>query len=1072
MFIAKLSKKLRLLLMAITAIIASHKLYAQDVGVISILSPQSGDCPGSGQVVKVIVKNFGSNSVSNIPVGVSVKGGSSSFSGSTSFSKTIKSGGFDTALVSGLNTTGGGKLIVKAWTSLSQDSILSDDSSSITAYIGASIPKTITAADSVICGSGYARISIPRQLGVVTGWFAGPSSQVLLDTGSFKSEALTSSKLYWPQSFSIYPGFTAFPKSTGYSARFASLINSIDVKTTSILDSMAFYFNSADTITLYYYDGDPTLHIRDSSGWIQLYSGPVLTKSNKNLQPGYIKFPPLLLKGGHKYGFYIYSKNSSLQCLYSSDPARDSVVSLPMVTHSLGASNFKWGSVLFFYTTSGGLYYRTFSPTCYSNRKQIYIRVKSGSYGASFKQRKPFRGTYNSGVALNPDGACTEDTVTYEVTPPAVYTNADYYKKWVVYKTKVTTQGGQVLTDTLTKAPSATSNFSIRLIPPAKYQDSTLTVSVTIATADTCVSTYTRVIKVNATPNVNFGSSDGCIGQQISFDDSTKASTGDYLAHFWDFGDGSTALVTDVAHVYQKQGSFNVKLTVLNSIGCSGTKEKTIQVYHKPAADFKTSPLCVGSDISFSDTSKYAGNLVSQYWKFPSGIVKTTPNPVVKFATAGNYIIRYAIQTNLGCTDTVVKTITIISNPAPKVVTRYGCVGEATLFTDTARKDKGSNYFWDFGDSATSTDLSPMHIFKGNGPYSVKLTVTNSSGCSSMITFQAQPFLLPIARFSFKQQCAGDPISFVDSSNYRGAVQRSIQWDFGDGTVVSGRGTPTHVYSKRGTYMVTLTIANNNGCESSVTKTIHVDAAPNIDFSINDVCVDRAVSPVNRTTSDTTIYYLWDFGDGTKLANVSPSHKYSAAGSYTITLQAFSGSCSSSLSKNITVYPIPSAKWHVTLQDRKFVLTADDSSASKYVWIFSENHDTLYGQKIESTIPIPGSHTVCLIVTSNGGCVQTDCDTFSVEGVEFALAVDYHLGFSPNPFGGDAIFTYTLPQSSITSASLLDTKGREVLPIKSSGTDAEGFHSLPVNADNLEAGIYILRFVSEGQCYHLEVIKD
>lgn len=47
----------------------------------------------------------------------------------------------------------------------------------------------------------------------------------------------------------------------------------------------------------------------------------------------------------------------------------------------------------------------------------------------------------------------------------------------------------------------------------------------------------------------------------------------------------------------------------------------------------------------------------------------------------------------------------------------------------------GVDYFWDFGDGTTSTDMNPVHNFGSPGDYEVTLTVTSSGGCIETTTY-------------------------------------------------------------------------------------------------------------------------------------------------------------------------------------------------------------------------------------------------------------------------------------------------------------------------------------------------
>ncbi|MBK7031271.1 MAG: PKD domain-containing protein [Bacteroidales bacterium] len=58
-------------------------------------------------------------------------------------------------------------------------------------------------------------------------------------------------------------------------------------------------------------------------------------------------------------------------------------------------------------------------------------------------------------------------------------------------------------------------------------------------------------------------------------------------------------------------------------------------------------------------------------------------------------------------------------------------------------------------------------------------------------------------------------------------------WDFGDGTYASFNtpNEPSHVYPSHGTYQVTLSIIDTNGCSYSITHPVEVRPGPNAFFS-------------------------------------------------------------------------------------------------------------------------------------------------------------------------------------------------------------------------------------------------
>jgi PKD repeat protein len=77
----------------------------------------------------------------------------------------------------------------------------------------------------------------------------------------------------------------------------------------------------------------------------------------------------------------------------------------------------------------------------------------------------------------------------------------------------------------------------------------------------------------------------------------------------------------------------------------------------------------------------------------------------------------------------------------------------------------------------------------------------------------------PVASFTADAVLGGSPTSFNagSSSDSDGTIAR-YDWDFGDGTTLPNGGpVPQHTYTTAGTYNVTLTVTDNEGC--SLTKT-------------------------------------------------------------------------------------------------------------------------------------------------------------------------------------------------------------------------------------------------------------
>lgn len=136
----------------------------------------------------------------------------------------------------------------------------------------------------------------------------------------------------------------------------------------------------------------------------------------------------------------------------------------------------------------------------------------------------------------------------------------------------------------------------------------------------------------------------------------------------------------------------------------------------------------------------------------------------------------------------------------------------------------------------------------------------------------------------------------------------TIEWDFGDATIVTGTLTPSHAYGDNGVYTVTLTVTDDDGGVGTDTLTVTVyNVAPTATVSMNQPNHQFILPIVHTLTFDgsftdpgwlDTHTATWNFGDGTIVPgtvteeNIEPDatgtttadHVYSEPGTYTVTL--------------------------------------------------------------------------------------------------------------------------------------------------------------------------------------------
>jgi len=208
-------------------------------------------------------------------------------------------------------------------------------------------------------------------------------------------------------------------------------------------------------------------------------------------------------------------------------------------------------------------------------------------------------------------------------------------------------------------------------------------------------------------------------------------------------------------------------------------------------------------------------------------------------------------------------------------------------FTDTSAGDP-IEWKWVFGDGNVSREQNPTHEFKDKRDYLVQLTVVNALGESSVIkTISVDMPLTADFSMDKKNGDVGLLVQFTEKSK---GGPTSWHWDFGDGTPPSDEQNPTHIYwdPNPNGYQVTLTVSNTSQTSSkSSTDRIKIFESLDARFSADKVSgyVPLEVNFKDESLGGAGIEgWEWDFGDGNSSTQREPTHTYTSAGNYTVSL--------------------------------------------------------------------------------------------------------------------------------------------------------------------------------------------
>jgi PKD repeat protein len=316
--------------------------------------------------------------------------------------------------------------------------------------------------------------------------------------------------------------------------------------------------------------------------------------------------------------------------------------------------------------------------------------------------------------------------------------------------------------------------------------------------------------------------------------------------------------------------------------------------------------------------------------------------------------------------------------------TTEGILPLSVLFVDESTNTPTA-WLWSFGDGSTSTLQNPSHSYTTAGTYTVTLIASNTAGSATdteegYITV-TKSGTVPVAAFVANQTSGTLPFSvqFMDTSSNS---PTAWLWSFGDGSSATTK-NPAHTYTSAGTYSVTLTASNSAGSTTisqsgyiTVTKEAAVPAAsflatgPSGEIPLTVQFFDAS--------SNTPSSWVWSFGDGDYSTSQNPSHTYTAAGSYTVTLTASNTAGSDTEVEEDCVVadpakPVAAFAANITSGTAPLTVVFTDSSTNTptaWYWSFGDG-STSSAQNVTHTYESTGSYAVTLTATNDEGSNTT-----------------------------------------------------------------------------------------------------
>jgi PKD repeat protein len=342
-----------------------------------------------------------------------------------------------------------------------------------------------------------------------------------------------------------------------------------------------------------------------------------------------------------------------------------------------------------------------------------------------------------------------------------------------------------------------------------------------------------------------------------------------------------------------------------------------------------TNPVDPGVPTNFSHSAVGGVAPFNYSWNFGDGATSYALAPSHAYSTPGQYNVSLELTDSDGHSASAFSTVAVSNAPnlSPHISPDPTEVGVPTNFYAGAagggyNNGSGGSFTWSFGDSSPPTSggsgnnstgntsqpsgqADEVHTYSAAGDYTAQvwwndsgggrvtktlsLHVTAALGSPSVIASPADPYL-------------GQLVNFTATST-GGTAPYRYAWQFGDGGTGGDLQSISHVYTTNGPFVAQVTIADAFGevvtATENISTALNLSAFANVSFG----AAPLAVGFGSHVSGGTPGYdFVWTFGDGGTSALAQPTHVYSTAGPYHVTvLVTDQAGNSASNSWNVTV---------------------------------------------------------------------------------------------------------------------------------------------------------------------------
>jgi PKD repeat protein len=445
----------------------------------------------------------------------------------------------------------------------------------------------------------------------------------------------------------------------------------------------------------------------------------------------------------------------------------------------------------------------------------------------------------------------------------------------------------------------------------------------------------------------------------------------------WDFGDGTTKNGSNVEHLYNTVGEYQVEVSYTNELGCSisSSLDSLIRVgeIESPKMEVSETSICLGEEFTLKAIHPSSTGFE---WEI-KGKQYEGKTVSLSLSVIGPIDVKLTYKNDAGCSVSILEEAFINVQEVEPVVIDYpqnsGC--EPFDFLATNKTPGAVDFTWKVnGETITGSELN--YTFDKPGNYNIIAVTHYETGCKieTELEDRVQVFKRETnIKVSEWQGCA----PFTPELSLLNGGATNIKWNLEENQL-EGKNV-NYEFQNPGVYYPVVSYINEKGCEVEYQfKTPITVLSKDINLDEPEVIESCTYTEVHFSGDMGYDYWEWDFGDGNKSNERYPIHSYGEAGNYEVSLTTNNKNGCKTTIERYNIIEIPDLEVETELEvsqgeecgyfSVKIVANLEEWQSAK--WYYNEN---LIGTKSELSVSFISLSDVgiTLSIGGEGECTKS-----------------------------------------------------------------------------------------------------